>query len=245
MRGQTDVPGVLRDHRGKHLCEVNWERGLPHRGSLSGGRTKGTPTHFRIQEGQMIGLGHHILRLRRTRVGVGPGPGLVQGGRALHREERRCTGVRLGCRSVQNPFRQTQNRIWGWGSAQGVTRRPGSRLGPTIRRSPPTTVSVRSLVLQGQPHPPPPGVQCSLRSSRPRGSIGWQRRAAPAPSLRLRPFPRSGCTGRGLRTASSRFRAAARPGSRPAREAETLLALPIRPAPLPRVLGEPDESELS
>lgn len=109
----------------------------------------------------------------------------------------------------------------------------------------PTTVSVRSLVLQGQPPPPPPGVQRSLRRSRPRGSIGWQRRAAPAPSLRLRPFPRSGCAGRGLRTASPRFRAAARPGSRPAREAETRLALPIRPAPLPRVLGEPDESKLS
>lgn len=52
-------------------------KGTSSRGSFSGGRTKGTPTHFRIQEGQMIGLGHHILRLRgggaRTRVGAGGG----------------------------------------------------------------------------------------------------------------------------------------------------------------------------
>lgn len=162
MRGQTDVPGVLRDHRGKHLCEVNWERGLPHRGSLSGGRTKGTPTHFRIQEGQMIGLGHRILRLRRTRVGVGPGPGLVGGGGgALHREERRCTGVGLGCRSVHNPFRQTQNRIWGWGSAQGVTCGPGSRLGPTIRRSPFIPKHGPRSALGPSGTTPPPTPRCS------------------------------------------------------------------------------------
>lgn len=125
--------------------------------------------------------------------------------------------------------------------------RPGSRLGPTSRHPPPqdprppSSFGPRSC----GDNPPSPGVQCSLRRSRPRGSIGWRRRAARAPSLRLRPLPLPGCAGRGLRTASSPFRAAARPGSGPAREVETRLAFPIRPAPLPRVLGEPEESELS
>lgn len=54
--------------------------------------------------------------------------------------------------------------------------------------------------------PPPLGIDRLAGDARP-------------PLPRLRPLPRLGCSGRGLRTASSRFRAAARPGSRPAGEA--------------------------
>lgn len=91
-----------------------------------------------------------------------------------------------------------------------------------------------------------PGVRRGSPRSRPWGSIGERRRAVAARSLR--PLPRSGYAGRGLRAASSRFRAAASLGSPPAREAETYrapaiggggegtraraqLPRPLRPAP--------------
>lgn len=90
-----------------------------------------------------------------------------------------------------------------------------------------STPSVRPSILQG--HPRPPVSSGTRRAPAPRDrSAGW-RRAATAPEPP--PPPCSGYAGRGLRAASSRFRAAARLGSRPAGEAETHQAFPIAPAP--------------
>lgn len=135
--------------------------------------------------------------------------------------------------------------MWGCSRRNLQARQQAWALPAAIHRQKIPDHHLRSVLGPAGDNPPtpPPGVQRSLRRSLPRGSIGWRRRAARAPSLRLRPLPRSGCAGRGLRTASSPFRAAARPGSGPAREVETRLAFPIRPAPLPRVLGEPDETK--
>lgn len=71
VRGQAVVSGVLRDHPGKHLYEMSWARVLLDREYLSGGGIKGTPTHFRIQEGQKVGLSDHIPRLRHRTWGWG------------------------------------------------------------------------------------------------------------------------------------------------------------------------------
>lgn len=88
--------------------------------------------------------------------------------------------------------------------------------------------SVRPSILQG--HSPPPRCPGGLAAFPP---LGIDRLAGDArPRLpSLRPLPRSGYAGRGLRAASSRFRAAAGLGSQPAWEAETHRALPIAPAP--------------
>lgn len=98
-------------------------------------------------------------------------------------------------------------------------------LHPTVTGSL-STPSVLPLILQGHPRPRCPAELAALRP------LGIDRPAGDArPRLRShRPLPRPGYAGRGLGAASSRLRAAAGPGSRPAAKAETDWLLPIAPA---------------
>lgn len=105
---------------------------------------------------------------------------------ALHREGRSCTEVRLGCRNVQSPVRQTQSRFWGRGSTQGIMCRPGCRLGPTSRHPspqdprPPSSFGPRSFRDIPTPHPQVFSVACSAPAPGDRSAGGDAQPGLPA-----------------------------------------------------------------